>query len=106
MVSLVHMSNVLGTINPVAEIARRAKEAGALVVVDGAQSAPHLPVDVKALGADFFALSGHKMLGPTGAGVLWGRYEVLEGMMPFLGGGEMILGSTWTGPPTPPAPAL
>lgn len=91
VVSLVHMSNVLGTINPVAEIARRAKEAGALVVVDGAQSAPHLPVDVKALGADFFALSGHKMLGPTGAGVLWGRYEVLEGMMPFLGGGEMIL---------------
>ncbi len=90
MVSLVHMSNVLGTINPVAEIAKRAKEAEALVVVDGAQSAPHLPVDVKALGADFFALSGHKMLGPTGAGVLWGRYEVLEGMMPFLGGGEMI----------------
>ena len=90
VVSLVHMSNVLGTINPVAEIARRAKEAGALVVVDGAQSAPHLPVGVKALGADFFALSGHKMLGPTGAGVLWGRYEVLEGMMPFVGGGEMI----------------
>jgi len=90
VVSLVHMSNVLGTINPVAEIAKRAKEAGALVVVDGAQSAPHLPVDVKALGADFFALSGHKMLGPTGAGVLWGRYEVLEGMGPFLGGGEMI----------------
>ncbi|GGN02455.1 cysteine desulfurase [Thermus composti] len=90
VVSLVHMSNVLGTINPVAEVSRRAKEAGALVVVDGAQSAPHLPVDVKALGADFFALSGHKMLGPTGAGVLWGRYEVLEGMMPFLGGGEMI----------------
>lgn len=88
VVSLVHMSNVLGTINPVAEIARRAKEAGALVVVDGAQSAPHLPVDVKALGADFFALSGHKMLGPTGAGVLWGRYEVLEGMMPFLGAGR------------------
>lgn len=90
VVSLVHMSNVLGTINPVAEIAKKAKEVGALVVVDGAQSAPHLPVDVKALGADFFALSGHKMLGPTGAGVLWGRYEVLEGMMPFLGGGEMI----------------
>ncbi|RTH04790.1 cysteine desulfurase, partial [Thermus scotoductus] len=90
VVSVVHMSNVLGTINPVAEIARRAKEVGALVVVDGAQSAPHLPVNVKALGADFFALSGHKMLGPTGAGVLWGRYEVLEGMGPFLGGGEMI----------------
>jgi cysteine desulfurase/selenocysteine lyase len=90
VVSLVHMSNVLGTVNPVAEVARKAKEAGALVVVDGAQSAPHLPVDVKALGADFFALSGHKMLGPTGAGVLYGRYEVLEAMGPFLGGGEMI----------------
>ncbi|WP_347240420.1 cysteine desulfurase [Thermus sp.] len=104
VVSLVHMSNVLGTVNPVAEIAKRAKEAGALVVVDGAQSAPHLPVDVKALGADFFALSGHKMLGPTGAGVLWGRYEVLEGMGPFLGGGEMILEvhvdrSTYAPPP-------
>lgn len=73
VVSLVHMSNVLGTINPVAEIAKRAKEAGALVVVDGAQSAPHLPVDVKALGADFFALSGHKMLGPTGALRDWRR---------------------------------
>lgn len=90
VVSLVHMSNVLGTVNPVAEVARKAKEVGALLVVDGAQSAPHLPVDVKALGADFFALSGHKMLGPTGAGVLYGRYEVLEAMGPFLGGGEMI----------------
>lgn len=104
VVSLVHMSNVLGTVNPVAEVARRAKEAGALVVVDGAQSAPHLPVDVKALGADFFALSGHKMLGPTGAGVLCGRYEVLEAMGPFLGGGEMIQEvhldrSTYTKPP-------
>ncbi|RIH89275.1 cysteine desulfurase [Calidithermus roseus] len=91
VVSLVHMSNVLGTVNPVAEVARRAKAAGALVVVDGAQSAPHMPIDVKALGADFFAFSGHKMCGPTGAGVLWGRAEVLQELPPFLGGGEMIL---------------
>ncbi|MBI5813715.1 MAG: cysteine desulfurase [Meiothermus silvanus] len=90
LVSMVHMSNVLGTLNPVAEIAKAAKEKGALVVVDGAQSAPHLPVDVKGLGADFFAFSGHKMCGPTGIGVLWGRYEILEQMEPFLGGGEMI----------------
>lgn len=90
LVSVVHMSNVLGTLNPVAEIAKAAKEKGALVVVDGAQSAPHLPVDVKGLGADFFAFSGHKMCGPTGIGVLWGRYEILEQMEPFLGGGEMI----------------
>ncbi|MGQ9753962.1 MAG: cysteine desulfurase [Thermaceae bacterium] len=104
VVSLVHMSNVLGTVNPVAEIAKKAKEVGALVVVDGAQSAPHMPVDVKALGVDFFALSGHKMLGPTGAGVLYGRYEVLEAMGPFLGGGEMIQEvhldrSTYASPP-------
>ncbi|AEB12630.1 aminotransferase class V-fold PLP-dependent enzyme [Marinithermus hydrothermalis] len=104
VVSLTHMSNVLGTVNPVAEIARAAKAKGALVVVDGAQSAPHLPVDVQALGADFFALSGHKMMGPTGAGVLWGRYEVLEALDPFLGGGEMILEvhidrSTYAAPP-------
>ncbi|MER3482192.1 MAG: cysteine desulfurase [Meiothermus sp.] len=90
LVSLVHVSNVLGTLNPVAEVARRAKERGALVVVDGAQSAPHLPVRVRELGADFFAFSGHKMGGPTGAGVLWGRYEVLKDLPPFLGGGEMI----------------
>jgi cysteine desulfurase/selenocysteine lyase len=90
LVSLVHVSNVLGTLNPVAEIARRAKETGALVVVDGAQSAPHLPVRVRELGADFFAFSGHKMGGPTGVGVLWGKYEGLERLSPFLGGGEMI----------------
>ncbi|MCL5964970.1 MAG: cysteine desulfurase [Deinococcus sp.] len=90
VVSLTHMSNVLGTVNPVAQIAKAAKEKGALVIVDGAQSAPHMPVDVTGLGADFFALSGHKMCGPTGAGVLWGRYEMLEKMQPFLGGGEMI----------------
>ncbi|HEU4743121.1 MAG TPA: cysteine desulfurase [Meiothermus sp.] len=104
LVSVAHMSNVLGTLNPVAEIAKAAKEKGALMVVDGAQSAPHLPVDVKELRADFFAFSGHKMCGPTGIGVLWGRYEVLEHMEPFLGGGEMIREvyvdrSTYTKPP-------
>lgn len=90
LVSLTHMSNVLGTINPVAEIAARAHAAGALVFVDGAQSVPHLPVDVAALGADFLAFSAHKMCGPTGIGVLYGRRELLEAMPPFLGGGDMI----------------
>ncbi|WP_297562936.1 cysteine desulfurase [Meiothermus sp.] len=90
LVSVMHVSNVLGTVNPVAQIAQAARAVGALVVVDGAQSAPHMPVDVRALGADFYAFSGHKMLGPTGIGVLWGRYEVLETLAPFLGGGSMI----------------
>ncbi|HRP46128.1 MAG TPA: cysteine desulfurase [Trueperaceae bacterium] len=90
LVATFHMSNVLGVINPVAEIVRSAREAGALVLIDGAQAAPHLPVDVAELGCDFYAFSGHKMLGPTGIGVLWARPEVLEGMPPFLGGGEMI----------------
>ncbi|HEV8045359.1 MAG TPA: cysteine desulfurase, partial [Rubrobacter sp.] len=90
MVACIHASNVLGTVNPVEKLARMAHDAGALMLVDGAQSAPHLPVDVEALGCDFFACSGHKMLGPTGVGVLWGRPEVLEEMDPFLGGGEMI----------------
>jgi cysteine desulfurase / selenocysteine lyase len=90
MVTAVHASNVLATINPVERLAKLAHEVGALMLVDGAQSAPHLPVNVEALGCDFFACSGHKMLGPTGVGVLWGRPEVLEEMDPFLGGGEMI----------------
>ncbi|HYW13333.1 MAG TPA: cysteine desulfurase [Longimicrobium sp.] len=90
LVSISHVSNALGTVNPVREIARRAKEAGALMVVDGAQSAPHMPVDVPSLGADFYAFSGHKMCGPTGIGGLWGRREVLEAMPPFHGGGDMI----------------
>ena len=90
IVSIVHMSNVLGTINPVAQIAAMAGEAGALTIVDGAQSVPHLPVDVQSLGADFLAFSAHKMLGPTGVGVLWGRLDLLQEMDPFLGGGEMI----------------
>jgi cysteine desulfurase/selenocysteine lyase len=84
------MSNVLGTINPIAELAEAAHAAGALILVDGAQHAPHLPTDVKALGVDFFGCTSHKMLGPTGIGALWARPEVLEAMPPFLGGGEMI----------------
>jgi cysteine desulfurase/selenocysteine lyase len=90
LVALVHQSNVLGTINPVRMIADRAHTAGALVLVDAAQSVPHLPVDVTALGADFLGFTSHKMCGPTGIGVLWGRRELLEEMPPFLGGGEMI----------------
>jgi cysteine desulfurase / selenocysteine lyase len=100
MVSVVHVSNALGTINPVAEIARRAHEYDALVLVDGSQSVPHMPVRFSELGADFLAFTGHKMLGPTGIGVLVGRPEILDGMSPFLGGGEMISdvrtdGSDW-----------
>jgi cysteine desulfurase/selenocysteine lyase len=90
LVAVSGMSNVLGTINPVAEIVARAHQAGAMVLVDGAQSVPHLPVDVRELGADFLAFSGHKMLGPTGIGVLWARREILQAMPPFLGGGDMI----------------
>ena len=100
LVGVVHVSNVLGTINPVADIARTAHAVGAKVLVDASQSVPHFPVDVRALGADFVAFTGHKMLGPTGIGVLWGRREILEEMPPFLGGGEMIRevhlsGSKW-----------
>jgi cysteine desulfurase / selenocysteine lyase len=90
IVAICSVSNVLGTINPVSEIARRAHAAGAVVLVDAAQSVPHLPTDVQALGADFLAFSGHKMLGPTGIGVLYGREELLDAMPPFLGGGSMI----------------
>jgi cysteine desulfurase/selenocysteine lyase len=90
LVSLAHVSNALGTVNPIREIAAKAKAVGALMVVDGAQSAPHMPVDVPSLGADFYAFSGHKMCGPTGIGGLWGRREVLEAMPPFHGGGDMI----------------
>jgi cysteine desulfurase/selenocysteine lyase len=90
LVGISGMSNVLGTINPVSEIAARAHQAGALVLVDGAQSVPHIPVDVRALGIDFLAFSAHKMLGPTGIGALWGRKEILQAMPPFLGGGDMI----------------
>lgn len=90
IVSVVHMSNILGTINDVSRIVARAHEVGAVVLLDCSQSVPHLPVDVQALGADFIAFTGHKMCGPTGIGVLWGRYDLLAGMPPFLGGGSMI----------------
>jgi cysteine desulfurase / selenocysteine lyase len=90
LVAVTHVSNVLGTINPIAEIAARSHDAGALVLVDGAQAVPQMPVDVGDLDVDFYAFTGHKMLGPTGIGVLYGRPELLEGMPPFLGGGSMI----------------
>ncbi|HEX7187791.1 MAG TPA: cysteine desulfurase, partial [Actinomycetes bacterium] len=90
VVSFVLVSNILGTVNPTEEIVRRAREVGALVVVDASQAAPHMPLDVQALGADLVAFTGHKMCGPTGIGVLWGRKELLEELPPFLGGGEMI----------------
>lgn len=90
LVTVTHVSNALGTINPIREIARLAHDAGALLLVDGAQSVPHLPVNVRELGADFLAFSGHKMLGPFGIGVLWARYELLQVLPPFLGGGGMI----------------
>jgi cysteine desulfurase/selenocysteine lyase len=104
LVALAHMSNVLGTINPVAEIARRAHARGAVVVVDAAQSLPHLGVDVQALDCDFLAFSGHKMLGPTGIGALYGKRALLDAMPPFMGGGEMIrevklASSTWNDTP-------
>jgi cysteine desulfurase/selenocysteine lyase len=90
LVSFAHMSNVLGTINPVVEMTSMAHEAGALVLIDAAQSVPHLAVDVAAIDADFMAFSGHKMLGPTGIGVLYGKKDILNDMPPFLGGGDMI----------------
>jgi len=90
LVSFVHMSNVLGTINPAEEIIQKAKAAGAVTLLDGAQSVPHFTVDVQALGCDFLAFSSHKMCGPTGLGVLYGRKDLLEAMPPFMGGGDMI----------------
>ena len=97
LVGVSAMSNVLGTLNPVEQITAAAHEAGALCLVDAAQYVPHLPTDVTAFGADFVGFTGHKMLGPTGIGVLWAREELLEAMPPFLGGGEMILNVTTEG---------
>jgi cysteine desulfurase/selenocysteine lyase len=104
LVAVAHISNVLGTENPLAEISRLAHEAGALVLADGAQSAPKLPLDMATLGVDFYALTGHKLYGPTGIGALWGRLELLKAMPPFLGGGSMIRkvgreGTTYADPP-------
>ena len=90
LVAFTHVSNTLGTINPVHEMTEMAHAAGALVLIDGAQAVPHVPVDVQALGCDFYAFSGHKMLAPMGSGALWARRELLEAMPPFLSGGEMI----------------
>ncbi|MCK9869769.1 cysteine desulfurase [Nocardiopsis dassonvillei] len=104
VVAFSHQSNVLGTVNPVGEIVARAREVGALTVLDACQSVPHMPVDVAALGVDFLVFSGHKMLGPNGIGVLWGRRELLEAIPPFITGGSMIgvvhmEYSTWADPP-------
>jgi cysteine desulfurase/selenocysteine lyase len=90
LVAFTHVSNMLGTINPVRELTEMAHQAGALVLIDGAQAVPHLPVDVQAIGADFYVFSGHKMLAPTGSGALWARRELLEVMPPFMAGGDMI----------------
>ena len=104
IVSVAHVSNVLGTVNPIPEIAAIAHAVGAVLVVDASQAAPQLPLDVSTLGADLVAFTGHKMVGPTGIGVLWGRYDLLASLPPFLGGGEMIevvtmAGSTYAPPP-------
>lgn len=104
IVSLIWVSNVLGTVNPISDIAAQAHGVGALVVVDASQAVPQQPADVRTLGADLVAFTGHKLLGPTGIGILWGRYDLLEVLPPFLGGGEMIAvvemeGSTYAAPP-------
>ena len=104
VVSVAWVSNVLGTVNPIAELAEQAHAVGAVLVVDGSQGVPVMPTDVAALGCDLLAFTGHKMVGPTGIGVLWGRYDLLESLPPFLGGGEMIevvrmTGSTYAPPP-------
>jgi cysteine desulfurase/selenocysteine lyase len=104
LLAVAHISNVLGTENPLAEISRLAHEAGTLVLADGAQSAPKLPLDMAALGVDFYAITGHKLYGPTGIGALWGKLDLLKAMPPFLGGGSMIRkvtreGTTYADPP-------
>ncbi|MGN6520070.1 MAG: aminotransferase class V-fold PLP-dependent enzyme [Dokdonella sp.] len=104
LAAVAHVSNVLGTINPVAELARATRKRGIPLLVDGSQAAPHLPVDLRTLGCDFYAMTGHKLFGPTGTGALWARREILREMPPFFGGGEMIRevrfeGTTFADPP-------
>jgi len=104
LLAVAHVSNVLGTVNPVREICREARSRGIVTVVDGSQAVPHRPVDIAAIGCDFYAFTGHKMCGPTGTGALWGRRELLATMPPFIGGGEMIKevrfeGSVFNDPP-------
>lgn len=104
LAAVTHVSNVLGTINPVAQLAREARRRGIVLLVDGSQAAPHLPIDVRAIGCDFYAWTGHKLFGPTGTGALWARHELLQAMPPFFGGGEMIRevrfeGTTFADPP-------
>jgi len=104
LAAVAHVSNVLGTINPIAELARATRKRGIPLLVDGSQAAPHFAVDVRALGCDFYAMTGHKLFGPTGTGALWARKEILHGMPPFFGGGEMIRevrfdGTTFADPP-------
>jgi cysteine desulfurase/selenocysteine lyase len=104
VLAFVHQSNALGTVNPVSRLVDRARAVGALTVIDASQSVPHRAVDVQELGADFVAFTGHKLYGPSGVGVLWGRYDLLAAMPPFMGGGEMIetvsmTGTTFAAPP-------
>jgi cysteine desulfurase/selenocysteine lyase len=105
LVALTHVSNVVGTVLPIEQMAHAARMHGARVLVDGAQSVAHMPVDVRALGADFFAFSGHKVFGPTGIGVLWARREILESMPPWQGGGSMISDVTFERSTFNPPPA-
>jgi cysteine desulfurase/selenocysteine lyase len=105
LLAFTHVSNALGTINPVAQLVTLARERGIATLVDGAQAVPHMPVDVAAIGADFYAFSGHKVFGPSGAGVLHGRLSVLEAMPPFLGGGDMIESVSFEGTTYAPVPA-
>ena len=104
LVGLAHVSNVLGTVNPVAEVAAQTRARGIPLLVDGSQAVPHFPVDVRALGCDFYVFTGHKLYGPTGTGALWGRFDLLDAMSPVIGGGEMIESVSFDGSVYAPPP--